>query len=208
MSSIRRRVAVLAVLLLAGAGASPWPGRPVAAAPAQAQPPADARAADTCTTGTRTADPGATGTRRAAGAARRATAGPRRPADLPRRHQLRARRRDRHRPQRQPGHRSDARPTSSWPRTASRRPSRRSAWCRSTPSAPVESQRRLTTRADEEIAAQDEDARIVVFFLDDYHVRLGNSMAARKHLAEFVPDAARPTRPGRGDVPARARSTA
>ena len=52
--------------------------------------------------------------------------------------------------------------------------------------APVESQRRLTTRADEEIAAQDEDARIVVFFLDDYHVRLGNSMASRKHLADFV----------------------
>ncbi len=52
--------------------------------------------------------------------------------------------------------------------------------------APVETQRRLTTRADEETAAQDEDARIVVFFLDDYHVRLGNSMAARKHLADFV----------------------
>ncbi|MGE0360164.1 MAG: VWA domain-containing protein [Vicinamibacterales bacterium] len=52
--------------------------------------------------------------------------------------------------------------------------------------APVETASRLTTRADEETAAQDEDARIVVFFLDDYHVRLGNSMAARKHLVEFV----------------------
>jgi VWFA-related protein len=53
-------------------------------------------------------------------------------------------------------------------------------------SAPVETQRRLTTRNDEENAAQDEDARIIVFFLDDYHVRLGNSMASRKHLVEFV----------------------
>ncbi|MGD9906739.1 MAG: VWA domain-containing protein [Vicinamibacterales bacterium] len=52
--------------------------------------------------------------------------------------------------------------------------------------APVEAPSRLTTRADEEVAAQDEDARIVVFFLDDYHVRLGNSLAARKHLLDFV----------------------
>ena len=53
-------------------------------------------------------------------------------------------------------------------------------------SAPVETPGRLTTRADEEAAAQNEDARIFVFFLDEYHVRLGNSMAARKHLVEFV----------------------
>ncbi len=52
--------------------------------------------------------------------------------------------------------------------------------------APVETPGRLTTRADEETAAQNEDARIFVFFLDDYHVRLGSSMAARKHLVEFV----------------------
>ncbi len=52
--------------------------------------------------------------------------------------------------------------------------------------APVESPGRLQTRADEEAAAQNEDARIFVFFLDEYHVRLGNSMAARKHLVEFV----------------------
>ncbi|MBP7778721.1 MAG: VWA domain-containing protein [Acidobacteria bacterium] len=45
---------------------------------------------------------------------------------------------------------------------------------------------RLTTRQDEENAAADEDARIFVFFLDDYHVRLGNSLAARKHLIDFV----------------------
>ncbi|HUU32931.1 MAG TPA: VWA domain-containing protein, partial [Vicinamibacterales bacterium] len=52
--------------------------------------------------------------------------------------------------------------------------------------SPVETPGRLTTRADEETAAQNEDARIFVFFLDEYHVRLGNSMAARKHLVEFV----------------------
>ena len=38
-------------------------------------------------------------------------------------------------------------------------------------------QRAIRTRDDEETAAADEDARIFVFFLDDYHVRLGNSMA-------------------------------
>ena len=52
--------------------------------------------------------------------------------------------------------------------------------------AALQSPGRLTTRQDEENAAADEDARIFVFFLDDYHVRLGNSLAARKHLIEFV----------------------
>jgi VWFA-related protein len=52
--------------------------------------------------------------------------------------------------------------------------------------APVETVSPIRTRADEERAAANEDARIFVFFLDDYHVRLGNSMAARKPLMEFV----------------------
>lgn len=52
--------------------------------------------------------------------------------------------------------------------------------------APVESPGRLTTRNDEENAAANEDARIFVFFLDEYHVRLGNSLAARKQLIDFV----------------------
>ena len=43
--------------------------------------------------------------------------------------------------------------------------------------APVETTRAIRTRTDEEPAAANEDARIFVFFLDDYHVRLGNSMA-------------------------------
>ena len=50
----------------------------------------------------------------------------------------------------------------------------------------VETRRPIQTRADEENAAADEDARIFVFFLDDYHVRLGNSMAARKPMMEFI----------------------
>jgi VWFA-related protein len=53
-------------------------------------------------------------------------------------------------------------------------------------SAPPETQGRIRTRADEERAAANDDARIFVFFLDDYHVRLGNSMAARKPLVEFI----------------------
>jgi VWFA-related protein len=52
--------------------------------------------------------------------------------------------------------------------------------------APVEITRAIRTRTDEERAAANEDARIFVFFLDDYHVRLGNSMASRKPLVEFV----------------------
>jgi VWFA-related protein len=50
----------------------------------------------------------------------------------------------------------------------------------------VPPQRAIITRADEEAAAQEDDARIFVFFLDDYHVRLGSSMAVRRHLVEFV----------------------
>ena len=50
----------------------------------------------------------------------------------------------------------------------------------------IPSARRIVTRADEELAAQQDDARIFVFFLDDYHVRLGSSMSVRRHLVEFV----------------------
>lgn len=50
----------------------------------------------------------------------------------------------------------------------------------------VQPPRRIVTRADEETAAQDEDARIFVFFLDDYHTRLGSSLSVRQHLVNFV----------------------
>ena len=52
--------------------------------------------------------------------------------------------------------------------------------------ATVETPGRITTRNDEENAAANDDARIFVFFLDEYHVRLGNSLAARKQLIDFV----------------------
>ncbi len=47
-------------------------------------------------------------------------------------------------------------------------------------------QRGIRSREDEELAAADESARIFVFFLDDYNVRLGNSMASRKPVVEFI----------------------
>ncbi|MEP7116552.1 MAG: VWA domain-containing protein [Acidobacteriota bacterium] len=52
--------------------------------------------------------------------------------------------------------------------------------------APGETLGRLNSRAEEEAAAANDDARIFVFFLDDYHVRLGSSLAARKSLIQFV----------------------
>ncbi|HVG86833.1 MAG TPA: VWA domain-containing protein [Vicinamibacterales bacterium] len=52
--------------------------------------------------------------------------------------------------------------------------------------APGYTSRTIRTREDEEVAASDESARIFVFFLDDYNVRLGNSMAARKPVADFI----------------------
>ena len=58
---------------------------------------------------------------------------------------------------------------------------------------PIEtSGRPIRTRADEETAAANEDSRIFAFFLDDYHVRLGNSMASRKPLVEFVQNSVGP----------------
>ncbi|MGE3275567.1 MAG: VWA domain-containing protein [Vicinamibacterales bacterium] len=62
------------------------------------------------------------------------------------------------------------------------------------PNVPVETTgRSIRTRDDEEQAAANEDARIFVFFLDDYHVRLGNSIAARRQLTEFVEKYLAPT---------------
>ena len=58
--------------------------------------------------------------------------------------------------------------------------------------APMPAARGFRTRAEEETAAANEDVRIFVFFLDDYHVRLGNSMGARKPLVEFVQNSVGP----------------
>lgn len=46
--------------------------------------------------------------------------------------------------------------------------------------------RSIRSRNDEETAAADENARIFIFFLDDYHVRLGSSMSVRKPVMEFI----------------------
>ena len=52
--------------------------------------------------------------------------------------------------------------------------------------APEYTSRSIRTREDEERAAADETSRIFVFFLDDYNVRLGSSMAARKPVSDFI----------------------
>ncbi len=51
----------------------------------------------------------------------------------------------------------------------------------------------IRSRNDEENAAANENSRIFVFFLDDYHVRLGNSMASRRPLTEFVQNQVAPS---------------
>ncbi|MGE0864274.1 MAG: VWA domain-containing protein, partial [Vicinamibacterales bacterium] len=52
--------------------------------------------------------------------------------------------------------------------------------------APSYTQRTIRTRLDEETAAADENSRIFVFFLDDYHVRRENSMSVRRPIIEFI----------------------
>ncbi len=52
--------------------------------------------------------------------------------------------------------------------------------------APAYTQRTIRTRLDEETAAADENSRIFVFFLDDYHVRKESSMSVRRPIIEFI----------------------
>jgi VWFA-related protein len=46
--------------------------------------------------------------------------------------------------------------------------------------------RAIRTRNDEETAAADENSRIFVFLLDDYHVRRETSMSVKKPVVEFI----------------------
>ncbi|MEQ1910704.1 MAG: VWA domain-containing protein [Vicinamibacterales bacterium] len=46
--------------------------------------------------------------------------------------------------------------------------------------------RQIRTDLDEEMEASRDDVRLFAFFMDDYHVRLENSMSARDQLARFV----------------------
>ncbi len=52
--------------------------------------------------------------------------------------------------------------------------------------APGYTQRTIRTRNDEETAAADENSRIFVFFLDDYHVRKETSMSVKRPVFEFI----------------------
>jgi len=52
--------------------------------------------------------------------------------------------------------------------------------------------REIRSRNDEELIANREDVRVFVFFLDDYHVRRGNSMTVREPLKRFIQGQLRP----------------
>ena len=52
--------------------------------------------------------------------------------------------------------------------------------------------RELRNRIDEEIEISRDDVRLFVFFFDDYHVRLGNSLAVKEPLIRFVQTQLRP----------------
>jgi VWFA-related protein len=52
--------------------------------------------------------------------------------------------------------------------------------------APAYTQRSIRSRNDEETAAADENSRIFVFFLDDYHVRRESSMSVKKPVVDFI----------------------
>ena len=52
--------------------------------------------------------------------------------------------------------------------------------------------REIRNRIDEEIELSKDDVRLFVFFLDDYHVRLGNSLSLKEPLIRFVQTQLRP----------------
>jgi VWFA-related protein len=51
---------------------------------------------------------------------------------------------------------------------------------------PSYTQRAIRTRNDEETAAADENSRIFMFMLDDYHVRKETSMSVKKPVVDFI----------------------
>ena len=52
--------------------------------------------------------------------------------------------------------------------------------------------RELRNRIDEEIEIAKDDVRLFVFFFDDYHVRLGNSLSIKEPLIRFIQTQIRP----------------
>ena len=55
-----------------------------------------------------------------------------------------------------------------------------------TTTQPAYTQRTIRSRNDEETAAADENSRIFMFFLDDYHVLRESSMSLKKPVVEFI----------------------
>jgi VWFA-related protein len=53
--------------------------------------------------------------------------------------------------------------------------------------------REIRNRDDEEAEAAKEEVRLFLFFFDDYHVRLGNSLSLKEPLTRFVQTQLRPT---------------
>ncbi len=53
--------------------------------------------------------------------------------------------------------------------------------------------REIRNRNDEETEAAREDVRLFLFFFDDYHTRLGNSLSVKEPLTRFVQTQLRPT---------------
>lgn len=51
----------------------------------------------------------------------------------------------------------------------------------------------IRSASDEELAASQEEARIIAIFLDDYHVRRTNSLKARQALSEFIQNRLQPS---------------
>jgi VWFA-related protein len=60
------------------------------------------------------------------------------------------------------------------------------------PPPPGEIARSIRSRDDEEREAARDDVRVYVFFLDDYHTRLENSMSVREPLTKFIETQLRP----------------
>jgi VWFA-related protein len=52
--------------------------------------------------------------------------------------------------------------------------------------------RQLRSRIDEEVEISRDDVRVFVIFFDDYHVRLGNSLAVKEPLIRFIQTQLRP----------------
>ena len=126
-------------------------------------------------------------------------------ADLPRRHQLRPRRRHRHRRQGNPV--TDLKQTDfevledGKPQTIES-----SGWSRSTADDAAggdAAPQPIRTRDDEETAAARRDARIFVFFLDDYHVRARQQHVGRRSRSiDFIANQLAPDDLRRRDVSA------